>query len=150
MRIELSTPIEAPLDVVFGLSISVDTHAASMAASGERAIAGVTAGEMRLGDEVTWLARHFGIPWRLTSRITAYERPSYFVDEQIRGPFARWHHAHHFDETPTGTLMRDAIDVAAPLGPIGRIGERLFLIRYMTGLIEARNRYIRSAAESVS
>jgi hypothetical protein len=58
------TMIDAPPDVVFDLSLDIDAHLASMARSGERAIAGVTTGQIGLGEEVTWRARHFGIPFR--------------------------------------------------------------------------------------
>jgi len=85
--IRLETLIAAPVAACFDLSLSVDAHTVSMAASGERAVAGVTSGVMKLGDTVTWRARHFGIAFRMTSAITYYERPIRFVDEQQRGPF---------------------------------------------------------------
>ena len=59
--IRLDTVIAAPIGECFRLSLSVDVHAASMHASGEQAIGGVTSGVMKLGDQVTWRARHFGI-----------------------------------------------------------------------------------------
>jgi hypothetical protein len=48
-------------------------------------IGGVTTGVMRLGDSVTWRARHFGVVFRMTSAITEYQPPSRFVDEQRGG-----------------------------------------------------------------
>ncbi|WP_129287740.1 SRPBCC family protein [Streptomyces sp. GZWMJZ-114] len=144
----LTTRIAAPPETVFDVSLDVDLHRASMAGSGERVVAGVTSGRMGPGDTVTWLARHYGVRWRMTSRISAYERPGYFVDEQVRGPFARWHHAHHFaPDGAGGTVMRDVVDFAAPLGPLGRIAERVALGRYMPRLIRVRNAYVREAAE---
>ncbi|WP_432090479.1 SRPBCC family protein [Streptomyces sp. NRRL F-5630] len=148
VRFALTTRIAAPPETVFDVSLDVNLHEASMAGSGERAVAGVTFGAMGPGDTVTWRARHYGVRWQLTSRISAYERPGYFVDEQVRGPFARWHHAHHFaPDGAGGTVMRDAVDFAAPLGPLGRIAERLVLGRYMPRLILVRNACVREAAE---
>jgi hypothetical protein len=46
-----------------------------MRGSGERAVGGVTSGIMKLGDTVTWRARHFGIVFRMTSAITEYQYP---------------------------------------------------------------------------
>jgi ligand-binding SRPBCC domain-containing protein len=127
--------------------LEVEVHTASMAGSGERVIGGVTSGRMKLGDTVTWEARHFGLRWRMTSRISACEPPSYFVDEQVAGPFQHWHHAHHFEpDGHGGTVMRDVIDFAAPLGPLGRIAERTVLDRYMPRLIRLRNEHLRRAA----
>jgi ligand-binding SRPBCC domain-containing protein len=147
-RLELVTVIRAPRELVFGLALDVGLHAASMSASGERPIAGVTTGQMRLGDRVTWRARHFGIPWDLTCEITRYDRPHLFIDEQVAGPFGHWHHAHHFDTGPDDqTTMRDIVDFAAPFGLIGRLVESLMLTRYMVGLIRIRNRHLAAAAE---
>ena len=131
--------------------MDVETHLTSMAGSGERIVGGVASGRMTLGDTVTWQARHFGLRWRLTSVISAYDPPRYFVDEQVRGPFRRWRHAHHFEPDGTGgTLMRDVIDFAAPLGPLGTIAEFSVLNRYMPRLIRLRNEHVKAAAERIS
>ncbi|WP_217281472.1 SRPBCC family protein [Kibdelosporangium persicum] len=120
-----------------------------MAGSGEQAVGGVTSGRMRLGDSVTWQARHLGLRWRMTSRISAHEPPHYFVDEQVTGPFKHWHHAHYFEPTRDGgTVMRDVIDFAAPLGLLGTIAETTVLNRYMPRLIRARNSHIKAIVES--
>jgi ligand-binding SRPBCC domain-containing protein len=148
--IELETLIRAPREECFDLSLSVDAHMSSMGRSGERAIAGVTSGVMRFGDTVTWRGRHFGVPFRLTSRITAYERPLRFVDEQISGPFAIWHHEHRFGEAaPNVTRMVDRIEYRSPAGPLGVLVDRLFLERYMRALIERRNAHLKSTLEAL-
>jgi ligand-binding SRPBCC domain-containing protein len=140
--IEIETRIAAPVERCFALSLSIDAHAASMDASRERAVAGVTSGEIGLGEQVTWRARHFGLTFRMTSRITAYERPTRFVDEQVAGPFARWWHEHRFLAEGPGTLMLDRIEFAAPFGALGRAVERAGLARYMERLILERNRWL--------
>jgi hypothetical protein len=71
--IRLETLIAASIGECFDLSLSVDAHTASMRASGERAVSGVTSGALKLGDTVTWRARHFGIVFRMTSAITEYD-----------------------------------------------------------------------------
>lgn len=146
--IHLETPINAPPERCFDLSISVDAHARSQAAARERPIAGVLSGEMRLGDTVTWEAVHFGVKQHLTSRITEYERPARFTDELVAGIFQQLHHNHVFVPQPYGTLMIDDFTFRAPLGVLGRLAETLFLTRYMTRLLLTRNRYLRQAAES--
>ncbi|WP_214104803.1 SRPBCC family protein [Acrocarpospora catenulata] len=146
-RFELATLIKAPVEVVFDISLSVETHTSSMRASRERAVAGVTSGRLALGDQVTWEARHFGLPWRLTSTISALDRPYSFVDEQVAGPFRRWHHAHYFEASGEGTLMRDTVEFEAPFGPLGRLAELLVLRRYMVKLIMLRNQHIKRITE---
>ena len=63
-RIRLETVMAAPATDCFDLALSVEAHTNSMAGSGERAIAGATSDAMKLGDTVTWRARHFGITFR--------------------------------------------------------------------------------------
>jgi ligand-binding SRPBCC domain-containing protein len=146
--IEISTEIHAPVERVFDLSRSVDLHMESTAHTGERAVAGVTTGLMALGHEVTWRARHFGIWQYLTSRITAFDRPAHFRDSLVRGIFRRLDHDHFFAATAAGTVMRDVFDFQSPLGILGRIADRFFLVRYMTRLLAIRNALIKTVAES--
>lgn len=133
------TDLPVPPERAFALSLDIGAHERSMAATDERAVAGTTTGTIGLGETVTWRARHFGIVWRMTSRITAVEAPHRFVDEQVRGPFARFHHEHRFEPSAGGTRMVDTITFRAPLGPLGRLAEVLALARYMPRLIADRN-----------
>lgn len=150
-RFEVTTGIAAPPRRVFDLSLEVEVHTASMAGSGERVIGGVSSGRMKLGDTVTWQARHFGLRWRMTSLISACDPPGHFVDEQVTGPFKRWCHAHHFEPDGNGgTVMRDIVDFAAPLGPLGAIAEFIVLNRYMPRLVRIRNDHVKAAAEADS
>lgn len=71
-HIELPTEIQAPPEVCFDLSLDVDLHTQSTGAR-EEIVGGVRSGRMKLGDDV---------PFRMTSKITEYERPDRFVDEQ--------------------------------------------------------------------
>jgi len=145
----LTEQILAPPEVCFGLSLDVGLHTRSTGAR-EEIIGGVRSGQMALGDEVTWKAWHFGIAFRMTSRIVEYEKPRRFVDEQTRGPFARWRHEHRFEDSDGFTLMTDIVDYRSPLGPIGSVVDRIWLERYMVELLQRRNDYLREAAESQS
>ncbi|MFI1584241.1 SRPBCC family protein [Embleya sp. NPDC020630] len=146
---ETTTHIRVTPARAFEACLDIDAHTASMASSGERAIGGVTAGRIGLGESVTWRARHFGVVWRMTARITAYEEPSRFVDEQVGGPFAHWRHEHRFtSDGAGGTVMRDVVDYAAPFGPIGAVVGWIGLHRYMVRLIVARNEYLKDSLES--
>ena len=102
----------------------LDAHLESLAGSRERAIAGVTTGSIGLGEEVTWRAVHFGIPSRMTSSITELERPTRFVDEQVRGPFRWFRHEHLFEAKEAGTLMTDRVSFQAPAAGLGWAVER--------------------------
>jgi len=143
----LVTRIAAPVAACFDLSLTVEAHTESMGDSGERAIGGVTSGVMGPGDSVTWRARHFGVPFTMTSRITEHEAPHRFVDEQVRGPFRSWRHEHVFERAAEGTLMTDVVDFESPVGPVGRVVNRLVLTRYMTHLLAERNAWLKAELE---
>ncbi|PZE85311.1 SRPBCC family protein [Curtobacterium sp. MCBD17_032] len=134
------TDLPVPPERAFALSLDIGAHLRSMAASGERAVAGRTSGVIRLGETVTWRARHLGVVWRMTNQVTVLEVPHTFVDEQVRGPFTRFRHEHRFERTPDGTRMVDEITFRAPFGPLGTIVEGLVLRRYLRELIVERNR----------
>ncbi len=143
----LRTVIRARAEECFRLSLSVDAHTASMGRSKERAVAGVTQGEMALGQSVTWRARHFGIPFRMTSAITAYDRPHRFVDEQQRGPFRSWWHEHTFVESDVTTAMTDVVRYCVHAGPLGRVVDAVVLRTYMRRLLETRNAWLTTKLE---
>jgi ligand-binding SRPBCC domain-containing protein len=148
VTIELETFIAAPPERVFDLSRSVDLHLRAGGDTGEEAVAGRTAGLLEPGEWVTWRARHLGVRQHLTSRIAGFDRPRWFRDEMVRGAFASMVHDHWFDAEDGGTRMRDRFVFAAPLGPLGRLAERLVLRRYMTRFLLARNAAIAHASAS--
>lgn len=147
--IQLTTRIVAPVERVFDLSRSIDLHLASTARTGERAIAGVTRGLIGLNEEVTWSARHFGVRFRMTVRITGYDRPHHFRDEMASGPFQRMEHDHVFEQKGAATLMHDTFRFASPLGEFGgRLVDRVLLRPHLLALLEERNGWIKRMAES--
>jgi len=148
--IELFTQINAPIEIVFDLSRSIDLHMESTKQTGERAIAGRTSGLIGLGETVTWRAKHFGIWQNLTSKITEYQYPDYFVDEMVSGAFKSFRHEHHFSTIDGQTLMKDVFVFESPFGLFGKFFNWLVLKKYMTGLLVERNRVIKEAAETNS
>lgn len=147
-RIEIKTEIKADKEIVFDLSRSIDLHKISTEHTNERAISGKTSGLIEMNESVTWRARHFGIYQNLTSKITEFERPHYFVDEMQKGAFSKFKHEHHFLDLNGGTLMIDYFDYKSPFGILGRLADRLFLQKYMTDLLQTRNRIVKEFAES--
>ncbi|MEL6179751.1 MAG: SRPBCC family protein [Myxococcota bacterium] len=148
-QLQLETLVDGPVERVFDLSRNIDLHCATQTRHREMAVAGVTHGLIGLHQEVTWEATHLGVRQRLTSRITMYDRPHHFRDSQVSGAFARFDHDHFFEPTDDGcTRMRDLFDYDAPLGPLGRLADWLFLERYMTRLLEERNAILKEVAGS--
>jgi len=65
--------------------------------------------EMFPGRLIDYKMRMFGLPIRWQSRIPVWEPPFRFVDEQMRGPYRRWHHEHRFTDEAGGTRVEDTI-----------------------------------------
>ena len=142
VRFDAQALLPVDPETAFDLSLSIDAHLDSFERSGERAIGGVTAGVIGLGEFVTWRARHFGITWTMTSTITEWDRPRRFVDEQRKGPFRSFRHEHRFEPTDQGTRLLDHVEFEAPFGLLGRAVERLVLARYLRHLIDVRNAFL--------
>ena len=68
--------------------------------------------EMRPGTLIDHKLRIHGFPIRWRSRITVWEPPGRFVDEQVRGPYRLWRHEHIFTERDGGTLVQDRVQYA--------------------------------------
>ena len=62
-----------------------------------------------------------GIKTKWVSEITHIEEKKYFVDEQMYGPYALWHHKHFVKEIEGGVEMEDIIDYKVPFGVFGQI-----------------------------
>jgi ligand-binding SRPBCC domain-containing protein len=72
------------------------------------------------------------------TEITHVNEPWYFVDEQRFGPYALWHHQHHFKEVPGGIEMTDEVNYAIPFGLIGQLANRLFVERRVNAIFDYR------------
>lgn len=59
------------------------------------------------------------IPFSWVTEITHVNEPYFFVDEQRFGPYAFWHHQHHFKSQDGGVLMEDIVHYRVPLGALG-------------------------------
>lgn len=146
-RIELNTEINAPINVVFDLSRSIDFHLRTTEKTGEKAISGKTSGLIGLNESVTWRAKHFGVTQNLTSKITVMQRPDIFVDEMTQGIFKSMCHQHLFLQEDRKTIMIDIFEFESPLGVLGRFANYLYLRKYLKGFLLERNEQIRAMAE---
>lgn len=139
--------IKAPINVCFDLARNVEIHTITTAKTKEKAVAGVTTGLLEKGDTVTWEATHFGIRQRLTAKVTDMKKPTMFVDVMVKGAFQSFTHTHEFKEVNEGTVMIDIFEYRSPLGPIGKIADKLFLEKYMTSFIRSRAEELKRIAE---
>jgi ligand-binding SRPBCC domain-containing protein len=99
---------------------------------------------------VTWSARHFRWRWRLTSRITGFDRPHHFRDSMVAGVFERFDHDHEFEARGKGTVVQDVFDFTSPWGALGRLADRLVVTRHMRRFLEQRMAALKRIAESAA
>jgi ligand-binding SRPBCC domain-containing protein len=83
----------------------------------------VTDEEIHTGQIITYTVKPLlGIPLAWTTEIGHVERCKLFVDEQRKGPYAHWHHQHHFKAIPGGVEMTDIVHYKIPFGVLGNLG----------------------------
>ncbi len=81
--------------------------------------------------------RGFTSDW--VTEITKIRHHEYFVDDQRVGPFALWHHQHHFRALDDGrTEIHDILHYQAPLGLLGTVADKIFVHRQVAGIFTAR------------
>jgi len=71
------------------------------------------------GTELTYRLCIHGLPMTWRSRIDEWRPNERFVDVQLKGPYARWHHTHSFHDRGPATLIRDRVLYRLPLGGLG-------------------------------
>lgn len=73
------------------------------------------------GALIEYRLRLFGVPFSWLTRISKWNPPHEFVDEQLRGPYRQWIHTHRFWERDGKTLMDDEVAYRLPFSPLGEI-----------------------------
>ena len=145
--IHLTTFIAAPIERVFDLSRSVDLHKHTMRKHKEEPIGGVINGLLNEGTEVTWKAHHLFKTRILKTKITAFDKPNSFTDEQTTGDFKMMEHQHFFKPIENGTIMIDIFRFETPYKLLGGLVNGIYLTGYMKSLLEERNKMIKAIAE---
>lgn len=146
--IRLQTTIQADIRNVFDLARDIDLHQKSTFRTGEKAVAGRTAGLIEQGETVTWKAKHLGIVQTLTTQIISMHKPYHFTDIMLKGAFKSMKHQHLFRQEDRYTVMTDIFEFESPFGIIGKIFNAIFLRNYMKQFLLERNRLIKSVAEA--
>jgi len=84
-------------------------------------------GKMYPGQLITYkVSPLLGIKMTWVTEIKHVKHQEFFVDEQMIGPYAIWHHKHMFKEVElangkTGVEMTDVVDYKLPFGFLGNL-----------------------------
>ena len=79
-----------------------------------------------------------GISLYWMTEITQVSENKFFIDEQRKGPYALWHHQHHFKEIEGGVEMTDIVHYKNPFGFIGNFFNALFVRKKLKGIFHYR------------
>ena len=79
---------------------------------------------------------------RWLTEITVWEPGVRFVDRQVRGPYRLWEHEHRFEPWVGGTVIRDRVRYALPLGVLGAIAHRAFVRRDLERIFDFRRQEV--------
>lgn len=94
---------------------------------------------MAAGTIIEYQLSLYGIPFKWRTLIESWELGFRFVDTQINGPYALWHHTHTFEEVgPEETLMKDIVRYRLPLGPMGIVAREFFVAAQLKGIFDYR------------
>ena len=72
------------------------------------------------------------------TEITQVKDRQYFIDEQRFGPYALWHHQHHFREIDGGVEMTDIVHYKNPLWFLGKLANTLFVKNKLNNIFNYR------------
>lgn len=146
--IYLETKIKSKIEICFDLLRSIDLHQVSTSKTNERPIDSRTASLINLNEFETWQAKHFGVTQKLTSKITAFNRPFHFRDEQQKGVFKYIVHGHYFELDNDYVIMKDIFNFQSLYGIIGQLIDKTILRKYLKTLLPERNNVIEEYAET--
>lgn len=95
--------------------------------------------EMYAGQVITYTVKPvLGIPMFWMTEITHVKDREFFVDEQRVGPYALWHHQHHFREIPGGVEMTDIVHYRLPGWWLGDLANAIFVRNQLKNIFTFR------------
>lgn len=100
-------------------------------------------GKMYPGQLIRYRIKIFAGIWaNWITEITQMTYQQNFIDEQRFGPYAFWHHQHHFKVVDGGVEITDEVNYAIPLGWIGRLAHWLFVGREVNAIFAHRYHFL--------
>lgn len=78
------------------------------------------------------------------SEINHINKPHFFVDTQLEGPYKLWHHKHFLEATPNGTKITDVVHYQVPFGILGRLLHPLIIKPKLNKIFEYRTQQIKA------
>ncbi len=74
---------------------------------------------IQLNTKFDYSLKIHGVPVKWKTLISDWQPGIQFVDEQLSGPYHKWHHTHQFVKMGVGTLLIDRVIYKLPFGYLG-------------------------------
>ena len=98
--------------------------------------------QIERGTLIDYRLKIHGVPAKWRTLISEWSPRRRFVDEQLKGPYARWHHQHDFEELGDGVSLGDVVHFKLPLGALGRLTAAPLVFRDVAKIFAHRNAII--------
>jgi uncharacterized protein (TIGR01777 family) len=136
------TVVNAPIDQTFAFFSRAENLGLLTPAAMKFSIEG-TAPPMATGSQIDYRIALGPVPVRWRTRIAAWDCGRGFVDVQEKGPYRVWHHRHSFAADGHRTIMDDVVRYSPPLGPLGRLANRVLIAPTLRRIFQYRADVIR-------
>jgi uncharacterized protein (TIGR01777 family) len=141
-ELRTTTVVKAPVEEAFAF-FSKAENLGMLTPTGMRfSIRGLVP-EITDGARITYRMRVGSVPLAWQSRILNWKPGERFVDVQERGPYKSWYHEHSFRSIGSSTMMQDRVYYAPPLGFLGRLANRWFIVPMLRRIFQYRADVIR-------
>jgi uncharacterized protein (TIGR01777 family) len=141
-ELRMTTTVNAPLDETFSFFSRAENLGMLTPASMQFSIRG-RAPAIGEGATIDYALRIGPVPIAWRSRIVSWAPRDRFIDVQEAGPYRSWWHEHTFRASGSTTVMEDLVCYAPPLGPFGRLANRLFIAPALRRIFQYRAEVIR-------
>jgi len=147
-RIHTTTFIAAPAERVFDLSRHIALYKLIFQSRKEKLTSGAASTLIGKNETITVIAKHAGRSRMSMMKVTAFQRPSLFIEEQVKGDLQSYKHEHHFKPVENGTIVIDILEFDIPKDIIGKIFGKVYFKKYLEEILRKRTELIRSYAET--
>lgn len=147
-KIHLTTFIAAPVERVFDLSRHIAVYKQIFQGRKEKISSGAGSTLLGKGETVSINATHAGKSRSVMLKVTSFERPNVFIEEQVKGDLQNFRHEHHFKRAENGTIVIDLLEFGNPKDIAGKIFGKIYFKKYLEELLRKRTELVRSYAET--
>ena len=112
--------------------------------------------EIKQDTLLDYTIRWAGLPIRWRTKIIDWSPPRQFIDLQIKGPYALWHHQHAFEPSERGVICFDRVIYRVPIPVLGRMmnwqvvrKQLLEIFRFRRKIIGEHLGWVRALQEDV-